>query len=1014
MTRYAHSLFCIFLLLLVSGPFLVAYGQDTRAMSDDPTASFERISGLSHNTILALLQDREGFIWIGTSDGLSRFDGYEFITYLHVPRDTTSLFSNTVTALLEGRDGTLWVGMENGLDAFDRTTEQFAHFTFSSDTLSQHVHALFEDATGGLWIGTDDGFVHLDPETGHSSYYAAAAPGALTGFYNMDRQGEEPFWLGTLQGSEAPGVYRFEPQGGRFSYFPLPEGWQAQAGSGVLLGRGDTLWVGTPHATGAFDTRTERFTRLPDLRGEPWLEDRRGGLWVDDGTALWRYDAATHTRTAYRLDASGTNWLARDVRAMLEDQTGTLWAGTLGGLFRLDPYRKPFVHRQHAPDNRNTLSSNVVMSVYEDHGGALWVGTLGGGLNRLDPHTGAVSHYRGGDLAGLCHDNVWAVHAHRDGGLWLGTEAGLCLLDRQTGQFTQVVLGDAPSYVYVLAEDAAGTLWVGGEFLDRFDPATGTQHRYTATYFSERLQNFQAIYPAPSGDVWLGTEFSGLWRLDPATGAFESLPRARPGMEDVQTSAIRIIHPGSDAHTLWLGTDLGLIRYHIPTDTFHRYLQPDGLPGSSVFGILKDPTGNLWVSTNQGLARFDPRTEMFTTYSVDEGTGNTEYNRRAAFAGPTGAFHFGGLNGLTSFHPEAVIGNPHPPPVVLTHVETEGRDGQTVHPATQVARDGLVLRPQDNAFSFEFAALSFTNPSKNRYAYRLEGIDEQWIEAGTRRFARYSGLPPGRYVFRVRGANADGVWNEAGIAVPVRKLPAYWQTWWFRLAVMALMIGFVYSAYRYRLAQLLHEERLRLRIASDLHDEIGSKLSSIALASEMVTARAPLGDRERRQLTEVTKQARTMVDDLRDIVWMVNPRHDRLDDLVARMRHLAATLLDDMPHTFDASPGGLSTALGMERRRHLYLMYREVLTNIHRHARATQVDIQLMRQNGRLEVIVQDNGVGFDPAMRTHGDGLHNLHMRAEALDGTVRIESQPGAGTTIQITAKIPGNRDGFRPGSV
>lgn len=906
-----NSVVVSLLIILGGAGFGEVYAQEAVQPSGLGDRSFERIEGLPHNTVLALLQDRQGFLWVGTSDGLSRYDGYEFLSYHHHPSDSSSLSNNIVSALLEGRDGTLWVGTSEGVDALDRTTGRFRRYHFKEKRLSQSIQTLFEDADGSLWAGTDHGLIHLHPETGHYVYHVQGSPEEPVAFYTIEGCGEGFFCLGTVQ-PEAGDVYRFNRQTARFTRFAI--GQVRNAGSKVAVLQGsDSLWVGTSQGVGSFDMKARRFTHVLDIGGDPILEDREGGIWIDEGTVLVRFDPTTRTTTTYDLDPRGTNTLVRDVRILLEDRTGALWAGTLGGLFRLDLQQKPFTHRRHTLDDPGALSSNVVMAVHEDARGSLWVGTLGGGLNQIDPRSRQTVSYRHdeNDPVSLCHDEVWALEQDRAGILWIGTKGGLCRRDPRTGHVEKVEVEDDVGFVYVLAEDTAGNLWVGGRHLDRLDPLTGEQTRYSATAVGEEpLNNFQALYPAPSGEVWVGTEFSGLWRVDPATGVLQPYAKLGRALDFIQHAAVRVIHPGSEPQTLWLGTERGLIYLDVRADTLRHYLQPDGLPGSSVFGILEDRQERLWISTNRGVARFDPDTESFTVYTAADGTGNNEYNRRAAFKSADGTFHFGGLNGLTSFLPEAIGVNPHAPPIVITHVEKAGRKGQVPLLPARVMQDGLVLHPDESALSFTFAALSFINPQKNQYAYRLAGFDEAWVDAGTRRYARYAGLPPGRYVFQVRGANADGVWNEVSTNVNVRVVPAFWQTGWFRLALAALLLGVLYGAYRYRLAHVLREERLRLRIASDLHDEIGSKLSSIALASEMVAARAVLDQREHRQLTEVTRQARRMVDELRDIVWFVNPRHDRLDNLISP--NAAGGLLLAQRHALYVQGAGGRTGTGTQ------------------------------------------------------------------------------------------------------
>ena len=471
---------------------------------------------------------------------------------------------------------------------------------------------------------------------------------------------------------------------------------------------------------------------------------------------------------------------------------------------------------------------------------------------------------------------------------------------------------------------------------------------------------------------------------------------------------------------LWLGTDMGLVRFDPTTVTLERFLQQDGLPGSAVYAILEgarttDDLPYLWISTNQDLARFDRRAGRFRRYVSANGTHTTEFNRRAAFKNARGTLFFGGLNGVTLFDPDALQDNPYVPPIVLTQVEKASRDGTIALNPLAVVEDGLVLQPDEYSFSFEFAALNFLVPEKNQYAYKLEGVDERWVEAGTRRFASYTGLSPGTYTFRVKGSNNDGVWNEEGIAVQVTVLPAFWQTWWFRVLVVVLIAGVLIAAYRYRMAYLLKMEHMRLRIAGDLHDDVGSKLSGIALMSEMIRDETMPLDRETRQthLTNISTTARQLVDGLRDIVWFITPEHDKPGEMVLKMKDVAGTLLNGIGYTLSSTGTGI-TALDdadMIFRRNVYLIYKEALNNIARHAHAETVDIILDEDGGLLILRITDDGVGFDPAQQQGGHGLSSMAYRAEQIGASLHIESAAGTGTRLTLTAKITHSRNGAKP---
>ncbi|HYE94571.1 MAG TPA: two-component regulator propeller domain-containing protein, partial [Rubricoccaceae bacterium] len=631
--------------------------------------------------------------------------------------------------------------------------------------------------------------------------------------------------------------------------------------------------------------------------------------------------------------------------------------------------------------------------------GALWLGTLGGGLLRRDPATGAVARYRHrpGDAGSLPSDDVWALLPGPGGVLWVGTGEGLAGLDRATGRVWRVVLPPAGrhvrrAFIYVLASDGRGGVWAGGStLLFRLDAETAQLQDTVDLAALGNEPTVEALRVDRHGRLWIGTEKRGLWMRD--AGGTLTRVRALP-----PNATVWAIHEARDG-SLWLGTATGLVRLDPARGALTRRDDP-AQPAAVVYSLLEDAGGRLWLGTGNGLRRHDPRTGRSRAYDAGDGLVNGEFNRRAAAAGPSGRLYFGGLDGVTVFDPAAVRAAP-PPPVVLTRVERSGRDGTRALDPRGLGPGGLRLSPRDLIVTFEFVALGFTNAARHRYAYTLEGFDAGWVEGGGTRAVRYTNLPPGHYTFRVRAANADGVWNEAGAALPVTVPPPFWRTWWFRLLALVFVAGVLAVAYHLRVRHLIALERVRLRIASDLHDDVGSKLGSIALMTEMVATRADLGARERGQLEEVARAARRMAGDLRDIVWLVRPGHDTLGDLAAKLEHVAAGMLDGVAVTVEAADGA-EAPLPMEARRHLFLVYREALHNVARHARATRVAVRLAREPGGLVLEVRDDGAGFDPSAATDGNGLASLRERARQLGGTLDLESRPGGGTTLRLVVPL------------
>jgi signal transduction histidine kinase len=456
---------------------------------------------------------------------------------------------------------------------------------------------------------------------------------------------------------------------------------------------------------------------------------------------------------------------------------------------------------------------------------------------------------------------------------------------------------------------------------------------------------------------------------------------------------------------------VGLIRRATAGHLFELLTTRDGLPGSAVYSVLEDASGSLWLGTSQGLVRFDPTAppgQRFRTFTGADGVGNVEFNRHAALRTSDGMMYFGGMDGLTGFDPARITVNDFAPPVQITRIEVSTRQGDRLVEPT--ALDRLELAPGDTTVRFQYAALSFTAPLRNRYAYRLDGFTNAWVDAGTRRTTQYTNLPPGAYVFRVRGTNNDGVWSEREASLDVVVRPALWQAWWFRPLVGVTLAGAVVAAYRYRAAKQREVDRLRMRIAGDLHDDLSSDLSGIAVVADLLRQNDGLSDAERDDLGSIRDASLRMADGLRDIVWYIDPDHDSLESTVRHMRNVAATLLRDIPHRFTAELPGRDQTLAVGARRNLFLVFKEAVHNIVRHARASAVEIVLTVSGGGLRLEITDDGQGFEPDAAGGGHGLASMRRRAADSGGHLLVRSQPGEGTTVALTMQMAHSRDGRR----
>lgn len=1031
--------------LLLSAAFLSV----CTLLAQQHQLKFDRLSthhGLSQVSVYSIVQDGQGFIWFGTEDGLNRFDGYAFRIYRHDPLDSTSLSNSWIECLLIDSKGTLWVGTYGGgLNRYNHRTETFQRFKYDPNNpqtpTNDFVYAIAEDQQGLIWFATEKGLSRLDPTTGavtrflHDSTNINSLINDAARTLHVDRKGN--LWVGTIGG-----LCRYDPQENRFvRYAHNPSNTRSISHDRVRCvyqDRKGRIWVGTRAGLDLYDETRDSFDRMPLLVSDQSrrtvpnvfriLEDRNGIFWIGTNDAgMFRYDERSGELTPlphHPLDL--TSLSSNAVRSVFQDRSGVLWIGTLGGgVNRLR--ENAFVHIRHEPWNQNSLSGSIVFSILEDRSGVVWIGTDQNGLNAYDTKHGRFIHFTHSpsDPYSLSANTVRAIVEDRNGVLWLGTfNGGLNRYDAKTRRFIRYLNDPSdPSSishngVRTIHEDSRGLLWIGtnGGGLNRFDPKT---QRFTR--FHHRVGDptslssdvVSAILEDRSGVLWMGTR-AGLNRFDRQRMSFHRYTSTPADSTTLSSDYVVSICEDRNGD-LWIGTMMGLNRFDKAANRFERFFEKDGLPNNTVYGILEDDEGFLWLSTNRGLSRFDPTTRRFRNFDRRDGLQDDEFNTGAFHRGRSGRFYFGGVNGVSAFLPERLQDNPHAPPVVLTSFKVFGEPVQLPAPIWRV--EELQLSYEQNFFSLEFAALDFTMPEKNQYAYRLEGFDADWNFSGTRRYASYTNVGPGSYLFRVKASNNDGVWNEEGVAVRITIVPPFWQTGWFRIAATAGLLLMIYGLYRHRVNRLLEVERMRTRIATDLHDDIGTSLSSIAISSDVARQTIEQNPAEARVLLEaVSGTARTLVDAMNDIVWAIKPENDLLDNLVLRMQEFAIRLLESrgIDVRFQKPPevdvGRLQ--LPLDVRRNIYLIFKEMVNNVAKHACCTGTDIRIElhrhsehRRGQVLLIEVKDNGEGFDLRAPTRGNGLQNMQRRAAAINASLTVVSQPGNGTSAQlrVPVKIP-----------
>lgn len=837
--RRRTSLLCLGALLPALWALVASAGA-----AEHRSLEFTRLStgdGLSHGVVYGVCQDSRGFLWFATENGLSRFDGYSFVALHHDPDNPSSPSDNNIGTVAADRNGHIWFGTwGGGVNRFDPEAGTFEHFRHAPEapgSLSDdRIQTVYFDAEGELWLGTfSGGLEHYDRSSGSFVHHrhSDSEPSSLA--HNRvfsvvdDRAGA--LWVAT-----GGGLDRLDRASGRFTHYrhdpTRADSLASNVVRDVTVDRGGVVWVATEGGLDRFEPAQGRFSHFVADRTRPGslssnavnivFEDSNGSLWVGtvDG-GLNRFLPETGTFEVYSSDPKDPESIGHaNIRDIYEDRSGNLWVSTRGGgVAKANLKPTKFRHVTYRSGTAAGLTDSNVRSICEDHTGILWVGTENG-LNRLDEPGGTTTHFLPtGSKRSVSYPRIYAAVEDRLGRMWFGTYGGgLERWDRTSGLFSRFRHSAANprslshDRVKALLVDAGGELWVGTDGgLARFisDSAGFETFTHRPDDSGSLASNYVwTVYEDSDRILWVGTDH-GLARFDRGTRSFRTFRKDPDKPRSLSNNKVLCLFEDANK-VLWVGTAGGLNRMSGRSEQFDHFLEQDGLPSSFVTGILPDAEGRLWVATNGGLTRFEPGARTFRNYDMGDGLQSNDFYPGACAMGRDGQLYFGGTNGFNAFLPAEVRDSTFVPPVVLTSFKVFDREVKTALAIWSLPV--IVLGYQENFFAFEFSALDYTNPAKNRYAYMLEGFDRDWVVCGTRRYASYTNLDAGSYTFRVRGTNPDGVWATRGAAIKVRVVPPPWKTWWAYAGYVALVLTAVFTAID------LERQRHQRRLAEKLRD----------------------------------------------------------------------------------------------------------------------------------------------------------------------------------------------------
>lgn len=992
------------------------------------------LNGLSHPKVNCILQDKRGFMWFGTDDGLNRYDGNRFVIFRNQPANPSSVSGNIVTALLEDKDQVLWIATaDGGLTRYDyRLTpdKQFRQFKHSPDSVSipvNIINAMIEDRQGYLWLGT----------SGH-------------------------------------GVLRFDK---KEETFKGVNSW-ARTALALCLDDKGMIWVGREGGglikvhPATFDVEADErysnvYQKLPHMAVTSLFRDSRNHIWFGSwDKVLYRYNSQLQKEEVFQQTSDPYSFAKDDPISFAEDYRRRIWiGGKYGGLYIYDPVAGQFYHYDNDPSREGTIVGNQVNCIYKDRKGIIWLGTNRGvsvhnpmqqqfeqtflPIDRNGVPVTIWDFFEANDKSLLVGTSNGLYKQSADGGfshvplqfqgqplavtkfyrakndmLYVGTNVSLFTFDPATYAIKQLpntakdvvmnrIIESRVTSVIEHDIDGHPTLVVApyGHFFAYYDFAD--QHwvsrkdsvRNIIQRYKLRDHLVRKFYKAKNGTVWFANTKAGLgeWNNDPDANVryYSNLPNSS---ESISNNHVYDI--AEDRHgNLWVSTYGGGLHYFVVSTKKFLHIQASHNLGE---GIQLDDKGNVWMIANGNLHKYDVSTRAYNTYMLPdiEKTGGVKgYIYKSA----DGRMFIAGANYFIAFHPDSIQERSSQPTVYLTDFKVFNSSFSHLLFTDKT----IELQHNQNFFSFEFAAPDFHGPVQ--YSWKLEGVDPNWVEGANINTANYTNLGGGDYVFRVRSTSRPGTWSKDIASISIRIIPPFWKRIWFFVLCGLVILGAIYLAYRYRINELLKRQAIRNKIAQDLHDNVGSTLSSISVYSQVAKIHNTQGNRDDLQdvLVRIAATSSEMISEMNDIVWTINPRNDGMEKILQRMESFAKPLLhtQGVQFRFKYDPAVMHVNLEMEKRKNFYLIFKEAVNNTLKYSQCRKMEVSVQyNSHHQIELVVQDDGVGFDAktietknSQSLSGNGLHNMARRAKEMGGSCVIKSEPGKGTTVHLKFPVP-----------
>lgn len=972
------------------------------------------IQGLSQNEVRCMIQDKKGYLWIGTQDGLNQYDGYEFQKYSRIPFEKNSLSSDFVNVLMEDENERLWIGTIDGLDVLDKSRSSFINLTpfVKPQKSSTNVTSIVQVTKDDYLVSTVTQLNMVSETNGVFASRIINLPDKDLRLYKAVKDGKNNVWFATNKGL--------------YYYNLTSKGWKkveksnAERVLDLSIDKANNIWFISNSVLYKYDLTMDKVSSLnTGLKTSAVYSDKLGDLWLGTigqgvygiSTNLPMLDLkSVHQKMGGHVSMSDIT-----IRVIYEGKgkdEDIIWLGTAAqGLMQYSRAKNSFINlHEIIKSERPEVSSYYSIYKDQDH---LYAGT-DNGLYTLDLKTNGVNKV-------IVDKNNLNVREHQDilkdrnDNLWLGTNNGLYIKKKLSNSFQRCNVPSLPKNeftVFKLKEDAAGVMWVGTSkgLIKMTEHSAELMDSLSINGTKDKLGNVGALDVDKNGRLWVGTT-TGLYCIDgdkKITKTSYSAKNKNGLIENIVNDVY-----ASRSGDVWIASPKGLSKIIFGKEgsiTFEHFTEKDGLFNTYIYGITEDNKGHLWLSSNKGLFDFDPRRKVFKWYGATDGLLNEEFNSGAFYKDEGGAMYFGGINLLVQFEPDKIIPNKHLANVQIREVKIDDK-------VISAAGGMVTVKYTANVVSIKLAALDFTNPQKNQYAYRINGLSADWVHLGNQRIINLFNLPYGNNVLEVKASNNEGVWSDAAFAqLTIRVEPPFWRKWWFYAMILGLLSFVIYAIHKARLNAKLAMERVRLeenervrKMASqDLHDDFGNSLTRITILTEMIQSKLSQQkmDEASDLLDKIADNANRLYQGTKDFIWSIRADSENLFEAIVRIKDYAEDALAMGEISFNES--GISSELKKYNlppasSRHIVMIMKEAIMNTLKHSAATNAQLDVNVMQAVLNLSWKDNGQGMSAIEDgSKGNGLENMKSRAATIGAKIDVLSDAANGTTILLTIPL------------